>query len=259
MSDYLSDEEQVARLQTWWRSYGMLTIVGGVLALALVLGWRWYQARQAETVAAASALYDTYSQADDAGRAGVLNQLMGEFPDSTYTAFARMDAASRAVAEGKIDVAIKHYQGLTGSRLDGDLKDLANLRLARLLQEQGKSDSALSALSAVRGTGFRSQVAELKGDILFQQGDKPGAHETYAAAVAAIPVGSERPVLKMKENNTATAEDGRSGSRADDNQSVPTEAAESLDAVTETISDGATDAAATSAAAADAVDQPNQD
>lgn len=204
MSDYLSDEEQVARLQGWWRSNGLMTIIAVVLAIAAVVGWRWYQSQQAEAIAAASDLYTTYSEADDSSRAASLTRLLGEHPNSTYAQFALMDQAKRATTAGNLDEAVKHYQDVLTKKPEDVIADLANVRLARLLQQQDKSDAALAALASVRTSGFRAQVAELKGDILLQQGDRSGAHEAYVAALAASTSGEERPVLKMKENATST-------------------------------------------------------
>jgi len=204
VSDYLSDEEQVARLQSWWRTYGVLAVVALVLAIAAVLGWRWYQGQQATAVAAASDLYTTYSEADDTTRQAALTRLLGEHPGSTYSQFALMDQAKRASADGNLDGAVEHYQEVLSQKPEVVIADLANVRLARLLQQQDQPDAALKALGLVRSSGFRAQVAELKGDILLQQGDRAGAHEAYVAALAASTSGEERPVLNMKENITST-------------------------------------------------------
>lgn len=216
MSDYLSDEEQVARLQSWWRTNGVITIVAIVVAIAAVVGWRWYQNQQATAIAAASDLYTAYVEADDGARPGQLTRLLGEHPKSTYAQFALMDQAKRASTSGKFDESIEHYQTVLGNKPDEAIEDLANVRLARLLQQQDKSEAALGALGAVRGSGFRAQVAELKGDILLQQGDRAGAHEAYAAALAASVDGADKPVLKMKENATSTQVQTASTSVADE-------------------------------------------
>ena len=204
MSDYLSDEEQVARLQSWWRRNGVFTIIAIVLAIAAVVGWRWYQSQQAAAIAAASDLYSTYIEANDSSRGATLTRLLGEHPNSTYAQFALMDQAKRATAAGNLDEAIEHYQDVLSKQPEDVISDLANVRLARLLQQQDQSDAALTALGKVRTSGFRAQVAELKGDILLQQGDRSGAHEAYVAALAASTPGEDRPVLKMKENITST-------------------------------------------------------
>jgi predicted negative regulator of RcsB-dependent stress response len=204
VSDYLSDEEQVARLQSWWRTNGVITIVAIIVAIAAVVGWRWYQNQQATAMAAASDRYTAYVEAEDGARQAQLTRLLGEHPKSTYAQFALMDQAKRASVAGKFDESVKHYQDVLGNKPDEAVADLANVRLARVLQQQDKSDAALTALGAVRGSGFRAQVAELKGDILLQQGDRVGAHEAYAAALAASVDGADKPVLKMKENATST-------------------------------------------------------
>lgn len=224
MSDYLSDEEQVARLQSWWRSYGVIAIVAILLAIAAVVGWRWYQNQQATSVAAASDLYTAYVEADDSARSGSLTKLLAEFPDSAYAQFALMDQAKRVTAEGNLDEAIGHYQEVLAKKPQEAVSDLANLRLARLLQQQEKSEAAMAALGAVRGSGFRSAVAELKGDVLLQQGDRAGAHEAYVAALAANTAGTDKPVLAMKENATSPRMERDSSATAEAEAEAETEA-----------------------------------
>jgi predicted negative regulator of RcsB-dependent stress response len=78
------------------------------------------------------------------------------------------------------------------------LRDLAQLRLARAQQQLGRSDAALAALGEVHGEGYRSLVAELKGDIHLAQGEQTLAAQAYKAALAAKPEGQQRPILDMK-------------------------------------------------------------
>jgi len=81
---------------------------------------------------------------------------------------------------------------------DDHLRDVARLRVARLQVQAGNTDAALETLRKVTGKGFRSYVAELKGDILVGQHKTDEAREAYQAAAAAADEGEPQPVLQMK-------------------------------------------------------------
>ena len=57
----------------------------------------------------------------------------------------------------------------------------------------------------MRSSGFRIQVAELKGDIHLARGERALAHESYVAAKSYVQAGDQRPVLEMKIADTADA------------------------------------------------------
>ena len=216
MSDYLSDEEQMARLQQWWRSNGVLLIVAVVLTIAAIFGWRWYQAQQQQNNEAASATYAQWSDATAAEQDALATKLLADYPDSAYAAFVRMQQAQEALNQGDDALAQTRLQEVLSSGAPAVVVDLARLRLASLQQQAGDTSAALTTLGTISAPGFESRVAELKGDILLQQGDRSGAHAAYARALETAGDGSERPVLSMKHVDTATPDDARYGAGAAD-------------------------------------------
>jgi predicted negative regulator of RcsB-dependent stress response len=68
VSDYLSDEEQLARLKSWWQRYGTPLVAGALVAVVAVGGWRWYQADVESRIHASSDLYASYLVAGEGDR-----------------------------------------------------------------------------------------------------------------------------------------------------------------------------------------------
>ena len=60
MSEYLNDDDRVLALRKWWESNGTLLIVGLVLIIGAVIGWRWYNDYTQARDEAASATYQRY-------------------------------------------------------------------------------------------------------------------------------------------------------------------------------------------------------
>ncbi|MEZ5549871.1 MAG: tetratricopeptide repeat protein [Pseudomonadales bacterium] len=207
MSDYLTDEEQLAKLKGWWESNGMALIGAVVVAVAGVVGWRWYSDSTAEQIARASDLYADFLVAEGAEQQSILDTMARELPDSTYLSFAILaEAHDRVIAEDypAAEAALRRALATNPERV---VADLIRVRLGRVLQQLDRSDEALEVLGAVRSAGFRPQVAELKGDIHLARGEKRLAHEAYKAALADLPDGSQKPLLELKAADTAEADD----------------------------------------------------
>ncbi|MGB1221532.1 MAG: tetratricopeptide repeat protein, partial [Alcanivoracaceae bacterium] len=54
----MSEEEQIERLQSWWRENGTSLVAAIVVAVAAVVGWRHYQELERTEAAAASSVYE---------------------------------------------------------------------------------------------------------------------------------------------------------------------------------------------------------
>jgi predicted negative regulator of RcsB-dependent stress response len=203
VSDYLSDEEQVAVLKKWWDENGKALLLGLGVAVLSVVGWRYYQDYSQTQAEAAAALYQAYREQREAEApapdelARLAEALETDHPGSGYRIFVLFQLSADAVAGEDYELAREHLSTAVAAADDARLGDIARIRLARVLQQLGLSDAALKSLSEVRGEGFFSEVAELKGDILLAQGDRQGATEAYIAA-RNVGGGAANPLLEMK-------------------------------------------------------------
>ena len=203
MSDYLTDEEQMARLKSWWQANGvrLLAIVG--LVVASVVGWRWYSDYRTTQIAQASDLYVDYLLEQGAAKESVAQTLATEFPNSAYRVFVGLSQAQERIAEADYEAAQEQLRETVAVASDVLLADLTRMRLARVLQQLDRSDEALTVLGEVRSQGFRPQVAELKGDIHLMRGERALANESYRAALKDLPANAQKPMLEVKVTNTA--------------------------------------------------------
>ena len=203
MSDYLSDEEQLDRLKTWWSQNGTGLLAGLALAVAGLVGWRWYDHSTTEAQHVASDLYESFLAAEGEGRMALAEQLDENIEGSAYQAFTLLHRAREAVETDNVEAASAYLQSVIDAGTPDSLKDLARLRLARLHQQGGDSAAALAVLAGVRGSGYRGLAQELKGDIHVEQGEQALAHEAYRSARQEMGEGSNRPILDIKINDTA--------------------------------------------------------
>ncbi len=206
MSEYLSEEEQVARIKSWWDENGTTLVVSVVVAVAAAFGWNWYGGYQEDQTAAASSTYVTYEQADEVGRSAAVAALAEQFPGSAYHVLALFNEAQNATEAGDLQAAETHLNSVVEQGQDQLLVDLAKVRLAKLQQAQDRSTEALATLAAINSEGYRAWGLEAKGDIHASRGELQLAHEAYTAALESLGEGARRPLLEMKMHNVAPAQ-----------------------------------------------------
>ncbi len=215
MSEMRSEEEQIEAIKNWWKENGTQTIAAVALVVAGWGGFNFYQNQQQSTGEAASVIYqqvlelsDTTEEADKGQRAQLLDQLKGDYASTTYAKYAALFKAKDAIDAGDLDMAAEELSFVKDNAEDLALKHLATVRLARVLKEQEKLDEALALVDVKEDIGaFKSEYAEVQGDILYQQGKRDAAREAYQAAKeAAQKNGTNNPDLEMKLNDLAVAE-----------------------------------------------------
>lgn len=202
MEIYNSEQEQVDALKAWWDKNGRITIIAIVVVLLGVLGWKSWVQNKHQRAEAASVQYqqmlDTIeanpSQAMELGRA-----IVGEYPRSSYAVFASLAMARLMVEQKDFDAAAAHLTMAMEQAGEDSIKQMARLRLARVLHAQGKSDEALNLLTAEVAPGFRGGYDELRGDILLSQGQSAAAREAYSNALTGYSDAPEkRNLVQMK-------------------------------------------------------------
>lgn len=188
MEGYLSEQEQVEAIKKWLKENGTAVIVGLVLGLGAISGWRYWQAHERARAEAASALFTQVMAASKSQQPAqaekLARQVVGEYADTTYASFAALMLAKLAVEKQDLPAATQQLNWVLEHSDDAALKRLAHLRLARVLLAQGKHEEAWSQLATLPADSPSAAVAELRGDILLAQGRREEAGKQYLQAYA---------------------------------------------------------------------------
>jgi predicted negative regulator of RcsB-dependent stress response len=188
---FRTEEEQVEAIKRWWQENGKSTVFGIALALAIVFGWKGWQGHVKDQGAEASAIFDNLMVADAAvQRDGtsrntaehLANTLKDQYGNLSYGQFAALYKAKYAVQDGEYDLAASELEWVLDKGPEPVLRAPAQMRLAQVRFALDDHAAALALLEDVAGSGYAAQAAELRGDILFSQGDKPGALSAYQHA-----------------------------------------------------------------------------
>lgn len=200
MAVELYDEhEQGERVRNWIRENGMSIVLGLVLAIGGVFGWRqWGEYREGQALLAAD--YYTLVQTElDAGRTdealAQYDVMRESVAGQSYTALAGLLVASTLVENGDTEQAAGIYEDILERRKLRALWPSTRLRLARLRQETGDTAGALELLSGDPPAGYEALWAELRGDLLMDQERVDEAREAYREALASIEADGGNPVI----------------------------------------------------------------
>lgn len=210
--DYrIAEDDELTKLKDWWKQNGIAFVTGIVIALGIVIGkyyWDDYVRKRSET---ASALYETMMVQRQAGNAEAAQaagaRLMEQFDSTPYAARAALFLAGLSFDRGDLASADSQLRRAMELAHDSATGHAARLRLARVLQEQGKPDAALALLAGVEPDGFASHYHETRGDLLVALGRADEARAEYDQALEALPAGAPyAAVLQMKRDDLGQAE-----------------------------------------------------
>ncbi|WJV52796.1 YfgM family protein [Pectobacteriaceae bacterium CE90] len=203
MEVYTTENEQVEVVRRFFAENGKALVVGIVLGIGALAGWRFWQSHQDGNAMATSAAYQHVSDMLTAGKSDAVAAVEKFSADNSnnYGALASLELAHHFVEQkdfAKADQQLKQAQGQTKN---DDLKALVNLRLARIQLQENQADEALKTLDMIKQTGWEALAADVRGDALASKGDNKGARDAYNKGMAANPPQALQSLLRLKLNN----------------------------------------------------------
>ncbi len=211
METYQSEQEQVEALKNWWRENAKAVIGGVVIGLGAVFAvWAWRDYHQTQSAKAAveygQLMADVRRGADREGlERGA--RIMGEFSATPYAVLAALVNARLALDNGDMAAARKQLEWALAHARETTLQQLARLRLARVMLEQGEAQAALKLMSGAEAGGFSAEYAEVQGDIHLALKQPGPARSAYQRALQSLPAGTDKAtLLQMKLDDLGAAD-----------------------------------------------------
>ena len=128
------------------------------------------------------------------------NKLINEFSDTPYAALSSLALAKSEYEKDNIDAATAQLEIAVKHASNDVIKQIANLRLAKVYIEQGKYEEALVLLNQSHAAAYDAQYEELKGDLYLAKGDVALARAAYDKAIDLQGAAASR-WLKLKRQN----------------------------------------------------------
>lgn len=208
MSVYMTEEEQLEAIKKWWARYSTLITVVLSLVLLSISGYKYWQWHQVKVNTQASNTYEhmmvAFSNHDNKSVKSYANQLVNEYGQTVYAHAARLTMAKLYVSREHYDKALETLKIVANNSPLKALKQVARIRIARLLAAEKSWDDALTELTSVDDTAYMPVVNELKGDIFAATGQYQQAIVAYKEAITAVRTqGMGNLYLEMKTNELA--------------------------------------------------------
>ncbi|MCW0306187.1 YfgM family protein [Pantoea ananatis] len=203
MEVYSNENEQVDALRRFFANNGKALVVGVVIGIAALGGWRYWSSHEQDSAKTVSAEYQKLTSAMQAGKPETL-EAVNTFASeniNTYGALAALDLAKQYVDSNQLDKAATLLQNGLKDTKDANLQAVINLRLARIQLQQNQADAALKTLDGVKGDGWTAIVADIRGEALLSKGDKQGARDAWSKGVESDASPALKQMMQMKMNN----------------------------------------------------------
>ncbi len=209
MSTYLTDDEQVEQLKQWWKDYGKTALIGILIALAVIFGWRGWQRYETNQSLSASLIYDNVinsaSSHDEKGVQQATKLLINKYERTPYAAMAALVLGQQDIKHGNLTQAQANYIWAMKNTNSDTIKQIARLRVARVMIEREHAQLALSTLSKVDDAAYEPLINLVQGEAYVQlkQYDQAQAH--LKNALDALPKDTViYPLVKMKYTELAS-------------------------------------------------------
>lgn len=197
-----TDREQMDEIKRWWGDYGRAIVVALVLGLGIGGGWKFWHYYQAKQNAAASQVYQSMQQAVYLKQSGVVaqdaDQLKNQYAHTDYAALGMLVAAKSSVDKGNYMAAKSSLNWVMTHAKQASLKELARLRMARVLLELKQPKSALVVLQKTDDKVFSPLQEQVRGQVYLALGDKAKAKTAFNKAHNAFEaLGIQSPVVAL--------------------------------------------------------------
>ena len=207
---YETEEQQVDAIKKWWGENGTMLIVGAVVGLAGLWGWRYYgetvvknQEQASSEFAQVLATFDL--EGVEQGKTE-MQHFISENEGNNYATLASLLLAKEAVKQNDFELAKTQLANVLAENSYAPLMPVVKLRLARVQAELGEFDNAIATLETVTESGFIIQANQTKGVVYLTQGNVELAREAFQVAVDESE-GRVDPILQLQLDDLAVAEE----------------------------------------------------
>jgi predicted negative regulator of RcsB-dependent stress response len=208
--EYLTDDEQLEAVKRAFTEYAPWILGGVVLGVGGWYGLQHYRSHKNEVAFRAADQFSQMTAAlqmnDGKKSLQIADGLIKDFPNSPYADQAQLTVARIDVESNKSADAVAPLTQVMNNSKDTELRQIARLRLARVLIDQGNPDDAIKLLAAGTPGSFAGRYHEIHGDALYSKKDIPGAITEYNAALGAGDGGAEAAMLQLKLADLASNE-----------------------------------------------------
>ncbi|MFT6986980.1 MAG: putative negative regulator of RcsB-dependent stress response [Psychromonas sp.] len=207
---YETEEQQVDAIKGWWKENGNTLIIGAVVGLVGLWGWRFYNESVLTGQERASQAYSDMLLKFEAQGADKdfenISTFVADNIDNSYGVLASLLLAKEAVTQKDFKLAQTQLVQLQSQNSYAPLNAVINLRLARVQFELGEYEQALITLALISEKNFLAKAYQVKGSIYLKQDKLEKARSAFQDAINASK-GRVDPILQLLFDDLALPAD----------------------------------------------------
>lgn len=207
MEVYSSENEQREALMRFLADNGKALVIGVIIGIAALVGWRYWHNHQNDEMMASSAAWQQVNTALTTGAAQQQIDDAATFAknnNNNYGALTSMDLARFYAEKGDFTTAEQQLKKALTQTKEENLQTLIKLRLARVQIQAKNVDGALQTLTGIKQEAWSALADDIRGDALIIKGDNQAARDAYDKALKANPPQALQALLRMKLNNLSS-------------------------------------------------------
>lgn len=202
------DYEQEQLIKQWLKD-NMLTIVFGIaLGIGGLWGYGYWQNSKAQKMQDGAVEYLQINKIIELGELAEAQTMLDDYQQqygvNLFAVKGRMQLADQLLKKQQLDEAKAQYQQIVANTDSLALKELAQLRLSRLLLATDELQQARQQLDSIKSKSYRSIIDEISGDIYVAEGDLAKAKDAYRLALNDGEGYSGRQIVEMKLADVST-------------------------------------------------------
>lgn len=201
MNAYASDHEQWELIKSWWKTNGKMLVLVVVIAMAATYGFRYWQQARTHKFQEASMLYEqllaSQIQNTQPSVAALSKTLQSQYKNTPYASLSALFEAKNAADKNQLGLVEQKLNWVLANGSSNSLKQIARLRLARVLLAENKAQEAIILLNTVDEKGYDAAINLIKAQAFEKLGNSASAAELYQAAIKDIP--RDQPIYSFVE------------------------------------------------------------
>lgn len=194
VDEYLDEREQAEQLRLWFKENWLWLVTGVALGLGGLYGWRGWNDYLDGKSRDAGQRFGVMLQAlegdDRAEGQKIAAEIIAKYGSTPYADQTELVLARLDVEAGDMAAAATRLRRVMDESDDPELVLVARTRLARVQMAQGQHEAALATIDGAKSPAVDARLSELRGDVLYDKGDRAGALAAYRQALAQDPAGA---------------------------------------------------------------------
>lgn len=187
MDAYQTEEQQVEALKSWWKENGRSIIIGVVVGVSAIMGWKAWQNQIHTQAEQASNIYEQLLAANENKEGDAVTklgqQLVDGYADTAYAEYAALFLVKQSVLSGEMEQAKAQLNALINQSKQQDIVHLARIRLAQLQLDENNPAGVVQLLSPIDAGSFTALYEALLGDAYVAMDEKEKARQAYRKAL----------------------------------------------------------------------------